>query len=96
MDGDLRPFFDELHWRLTITVNIRTPTTYDSDYESSAFWLQYKYFNHLRSLKCEGAVPLRKSCLFGPFYFLYNIVQYAFFSITVHRPWRPPAPPAAS
>ena len=72
-------FFDELHWRLTISVNIRTPTTYVSDYERFAFWLQHKSINNPRSLKCEGAVPLWKSCLFGPFYFLYNIVQYAFF-----------------
>ena len=57
------PFFDELHSRLTISVNIRTPTTYLSGYESSTFWLQYKYFNHPQSLKCEGAVPLRKCCL---------------------------------
>ena len=91
-----RHFFDELHWRLTIYVNIRTPTTYLSDYESSAFWLQHRFINHPRSSEYEGAVPLRKSCLFGPFYFLYNIVQYAFFSITVNRPWRPPDPPAAS
>ena len=34
---DLRLFFDELHWRLTISVNIRIPTTYVSDYENSAF-----------------------------------------------------------
>ena len=37
-------------------------------------------------------------CLFeNPAYLdLLFFVQYAFFSITVHRPWRPPAPPAAS
>ena len=67
----MRPFFDELHWRLTISVNIKAPTTYIGDYERSAFWLQHRSINHPRSLKYKGSVPLRKSCLFGPF--LYNM-----------------------
>ena len=37
MDVDLRPFFVELHQRLTISVNIRTPTTHLSGYDMPAF-----------------------------------------------------------
>ena len=37
MDVDLRPFFDELHSRLRIYVNIWTPETCGNDYERSAF-----------------------------------------------------------
>ena len=36
-------------------------------------------------------------CLFeNPAYLDLFSIQYAFFSITVHRLWRPPAPSAAS
>ena len=78
----MRQFFDELYWRLTISVSSRTPTTCVSGYESSAFWLRHRSINHPQSLKCEGAVPLRKCCLEWTFFLLYNIVQYAYFSIT--------------
>ena len=37
MDAYMRPFFDELHWRLRIYVNIWTPETCGNDYERSAF-----------------------------------------------------------
>ena len=48
-----------------MSVNVRTPTTYFSDYERSDLPLQQRSINHPQSLKCEGTVPLRKSCLSG-------------------------------
>ena len=52
-----------------------TQVSYVSDYEISALALQYRSFKHPRSLKCEGAVPLRKSCLF----FIYFCTIWLFF-----------------
>ena len=81
-------FFDELHWRLTISMNTRTPTTYVSDYEMSTFWLQHRSTNHPPRSKYEGAVPLRKFCVEWTFFctILYNM---PFPPIMVNRPWRP-------
>ena len=78
---------------MTIYVNIWTPTTYVSDYESSVFWLQHRFINHPQNLKYKGDVPLCK-CLEWPFFVQYFTM--CLFSPIDHGGNWSSVPPAAS
>ena len=86
----MQHFSNQLRSRVSSVVIFWSQATYDGYYERSALVLQHRSFNHPQSLRCEGAVPLRKSCLDFCF------VQYAYFFDHKHRPWRPPAQLPAS
>ena len=60
-----------LNWllsRVSSDVGIWTQVTSDGDYESSALALQHRSLKHLRSLKYEGVVRLRKCYLEWTFF----------------------------
>ena len=71
-----------------VALNFLFQVTYDGDYESSILSLQHRSFNHPQSSKCEGAVRLRKSCLFLSFFWLYNMPIFLITNIDHggHRP----------
>ena len=50
----------ELISRLSSDVSIWSQVTYSDGYESSALYLQYRSFNHPRSLECKGSVHRQK------------------------------------